>query len=81
MSLCQMKIFLTGRMSRAASQLRVIFHLFPHVLGRVAYPVEPFSFHFGARDTLPSLLDSHSDRLGNQARLFGQPEDCQTDQL
>jgi hypothetical protein len=51
------------------------------VLGRVAYPVEPFSFHFGPRDTLLSFLEGKSERLGNRPCLFGQPEDRQTDQL
>jgi hypothetical protein len=54
---------------------------FPEILGRVAYPVEPFGFMFVPLDPLPPMLDGITDRLGKQPDLFDQLDDGQANEL
>lgn len=54
---------------------------FAQILGRIADPVEPFSFTFVPHDLQLSPLDGVGDGLGKPPDLFGQLDEGQIDLL
>ena len=61
---------------KAASQLAL-----PKVLGRVAYPVEPFRFKFVQNDLSPPIPAGICERSGKRPGPLEQMEDCQANAL
>jgi len=57
------------------------FQSLPQILGRVAYPVEPFGFKFVSNRLLPPVLEGIRDSLRKQPNLLDQLDDRHTNEL